>query len=67
MNEKMNFVRGIHFLQGWFDNDLKTLSFHFECLCFERKEYIFIEQDSLDGFLYFLKKGEVVLTKKINK
>ncbi|KAM3137297.1 hypothetical protein pb186bvf_010667 [Paramecium bursaria] len=67
MNEKMNFVRGIHFLQGWFDNDLKTLSFHFECICFERKEYIFMEQDSLDGFLYFLKKGEVVLTKKINK
>ena len=26
-----------------------------------------MEQDSLDGFLYFLKKGEVVLTKKINK
>lgn len=63
MNDKMNFVRSIHFLSKWFENDLKTLSFHFECLYLDRKEHVFREGEPTDGYIYFLKKGEVALSK----
>jgi CRP-like cAMP-binding protein len=63
MNEKMAFVRNIHFLKGWFENDLKTLSFHFELVYYERNDVIYKEGEQLDGYLYFLKKGEVSLMK----
>lgn len=59
----MNFVRNIHFLSNWFDNDLKTLSFNFESLYFDRKEFAFREGDPCDGYIYFVKKGEVLLTR----
>lgn len=61
MNDKMEFVRSIHFLLGWFENDLKTLSFHFECEFYDMKEFVFKEGDECNGFVYFLKKGEVKL------
>ena len=63
MNEKMSFVRGIHFLHGWFDNDLKTLSFHFELMYYERNDVIYRENSVNDGYIYFLKKGEISLLK----
>ncbi|CAK61941.1 unnamed protein product (macronuclear) [Paramecium tetraurelia] len=63
MNEKMSFVRGIHFLHGWFDNDLKTLSFHFELMYYERNDVIYRENSANDGYIYFLKKGEISLLK----
>lgn len=43
MNEKMSFVRNIHFLHGWFENDMKTLSFHFELINYERNDIIYKE------------------------
>lgn len=64
MNEKMAFVRNIHFLHGWFENDMKTLSFHFELICYERNDLIYKENSVNDGFIYFLKKGEVSLIKQ---
>jgi hypothetical protein len=36
IQEKIDFMRSLSFLSDWFDNDLKTLSYHFEAVTYER-------------------------------
>lgn len=37
----IDFLKRLPFLKGWFENDLKTLSYHFDCQQFNRNQVIY--------------------------
>ncbi len=62
----MNFLKLLPFLRGWFDNDLKTISYHFHLEKFSRGQEVF-HQDSCvtNSLIYFVKSGTFELTKLV--
>lgn len=54
-------------MSGWFETDLKTLSYHFESKFYEMNQMIFKEGDKNIDHIFLVRAGEVVLKKSLEK
>ena len=62
----MSYLKQLPFLRGWFDNDLKTISYHFHLEKFGRGQEVFHEDSTISvPFIYFVKTGMFELTKLV--